>query len=97
MKIMRETLHTHTESFKLQMCKDRFENLLRIDSLKDVSSPMVAVAALSKSNTDSAQGSSVVTTSSSPRMADDGSSATHIFSSDGICDENAILKVMVSL
>lgn len=97
MKIMRATLHTHTEWFKLQMCKDRFESLLRIDSLKDVSSPMVAVTALSKSNTDSAQGSSVVTTSSSPRMADDGSSPTHVSSSDGVCDESAILKVMVSL
>lgn len=94
MKIMRATLHTHTELFKLQMCKDRFESLLRIDSLKDVSSPMVGVAALSKSNTDSAQGSSVVTTSSSPRMADDGSSPTQVSSSDGICDESAILKVM---
>ncbi|XP_039155687.1 LOW QUALITY PROTEIN: uncharacterized protein LOC104457271 [Eucalyptus grandis] len=94
MKIMRATLHTHTEWFKLQMCKDRFESLLRIDFLKDVSSPMVGVAALSKSNTDSAQGSSVVTTSSSPRMADDGSSPTQVSSSDGICDESAILKVM---
>ncbi|KAF8018613.1 hypothetical protein BT93_H3494 [Corymbia citriodora subsp. variegata] len=93
-KIMRATLHTHTEWFKLQMCKDRFESLLRIDSLKDVSSPMVAIAALSKPNTDSAQGSSVVTTSSSPRMADDGSSPTHGSSGDGICDESAIIKVM---
>ncbi|PKI50123.1 hypothetical protein CRG98_029447 [Punica granatum] len=94
MKIMRATLHTHNEWFKLQMCKDRFESLLRIDSLKDVSSPMLACA-LSKSNVDSCtHGSSVVTTSSSGRAAEDSSSPAQVSSTDAFYDESAILKVM---
>lgn len=97
MKIMRATLHTHNEWFKLQMCKDHFENLLKIDSLKDVTTPSLAAAAISKSNADScSNGSSQVTVSSSTRMVEDGSSLTQVSSRDVVCDENAILKVMVS-
>ncbi|KAI4326114.1 hypothetical protein MLD38_031458 [Melastoma candidum] len=93
MKIMRATLHSHNEWFKLQMCRDRFEGLLRIDFLKDVN--RAGVAAMSKSNADSCtHGSSVMTTSSSARMADDGSSPAQVSSSEGVCDESAILKVM---
>ncbi|ONH96538.1 hypothetical protein PRUPE_7G135500 [Prunus persica] len=95
MKIMRATLHTHNEWFKLQMCKDHFENLLKIDSLKDVTTPSLAAAAISKSNADScSNGSSQVTVSSSTRMVEDGSSLTQVSSRDVVCDENAILKVM---
>ena len=36
MKVMRAALQTHDEWFKLQMCKDRFESLLKIDTLKEV-------------------------------------------------------------
>lgn len=95
MKIMRATLHTHTEWFKLQMCKDRFESLLKIDSLKDVTRPMIASAMQSKLYADSCtHGSSTVTSPSSVKMADDGSSPTQVSSTD-VCDESAILKVMV--
>ncbi|KAJ6919567.1 hypothetical protein NC651_013498 [Populus alba x Populus x berolinensis] len=94
MKLMRATLHTHNEWFKLQMCKDRFESLLRIDSLKDVNSPLISACSMSKSNADSCtHGSSQVTISSSTRVSEDGSSATQESSRD-VCDENAILKVM---
>ena len=96
MKIMRATLYTHNEWFKLQMCKDPFEGLLRIGSLKDVSSPLLTDAA-TKSNADTCtHGSSQVTISSSSRMQEDGSSPTQVSSTEVICDENAILKVMVS-
>ena len=45
LKIMRATLYTHNEWFKLQMCKDRFEGLLRIDSLKEVINTFLVDAA----------------------------------------------------
>lgn len=94
MKIMRATLHTHNEWFKIQMCKDRFEGLLKIDSLKEMNTPLLSNA-VSKSNADtSTNGSSQVTVSSSGRMVDDGSSPTQMSSRDVVCDENAILKVM---
>ncbi|XAR57809.1 hypothetical protein NMG60_11026078 [Bertholletia excelsa] len=65
MKIVGATLHTHNEWFELQMCKDHFEGLLRIDSLKEVSGPLLIDAA-SKSQVDSStQGSSQVTICSS--------------------------------
>nr|KJB43665.1 hypothetical protein B456_007G211400 [Gossypium raimondii] len=94
-KIMRATLYTHTEWFKLQMCKDRFESLLRIDSLKENSTPVLTSLASSKSNTESCNlGSSQVTMSSTTRVSDDGGSPNQASSRDVICDENAILKVM---
>ncbi|KAF8405057.1 hypothetical protein HHK36_009954 [Tetracentron sinense] len=93
MKILRATVHTHNEWFGLQMCKDRFEGLLKIDSLKEISTSL-PIDAPSKSNADSCtQGSSQVTISSSSRMPD-GSSPTQVLSRDVVCDENAILKVM---
>lgn len=97
MKMMRAMLHTHNEWFKLQMCKDRFENLLRIDSLKEVNTPMLSACSMSKSNADSCtQASYQVTVSSTTRLSEDGGSPTQVSSRDVICDENAILKVMVS-
>lgn len=97
MKIIRATLHTHSEWFKLQMCKDQFEGLLWINSLKELGSPLLGDVA-SKSTVDSCtQGSSQVTIcSSNMRMQEDGSSPNQISSADIGCDENAILKVMVS-
>lgn len=79
------------------MCKDRFESHLKIDSLKEVNTPLLTVAAMSNSNADSsALGSSQVTISSSTKISEDGSSPTQVSSRDVVCDENAILKVMVS-
>lgn len=94
---MRTTLHTHNEWFKLQMCKDRFEGLLKIDLLKEVNSSLLADN-LSKSSGDiSNRSSSQGTATSSSRMPEDGSSPAQVSSTaDVASDETAILKVMVS-
>ncbi|GAB4848960.1 hypothetical protein Ancab_003774 [Ancistrocladus abbreviatus] len=92
MKIIRATLHTHNEWFKLQMCKDQFEMLLRIDSLKDAVSSFVNAVFKSAADT-CIQGSCQTTISSGTMMVEDGSSPTQVSSRD-VCDENAILKVM---
>lgn len=93
---MRATLYSHNEWFKLQMCKDRFEGLLKIDSLKEANTPFLAPVYTSKSYADSCtNGSSQVTVCSGTKMSEDGSSPTQESSRDVICDENAILKVMV--
>lgn len=95
MKIMRATLHTHNEWFKLQMCKDRFEGLLKIDLLKEVNSSLLTDT-FSKSSADvcnhtSSQG----TATSSSRMQEDGSSPAQVSSTGDVApDETAILKVM---
>ncbi|WVZ58711.1 hypothetical protein U9M48_008951 [Paspalum notatum var. saurae] len=93
MKIVRATVHTHTEWFKLQMCKDRFEHFLKIDSLKEIDT-LVGSRTMSKALTDECgNGSSQITTCSSGKAPDEGSSPQ--ISSEVACDENAILKVMV--
>ncbi|XP_047322860.1 uncharacterized protein LOC124926638 isoform X2 [Impatiens glandulifera] len=94
MKILQATLYTHSEWFKLQMCKDRFEGLLRIDSLKEVSSSLLTGGPVLKSNIETCEGSSQVTVSSSNRMQEDVSSPNQALSSESVCDESAILKVM---
>jgi len=92
MKIVRAAIHTHTEWFKLQMCKDQFEHFLKIDSLKEVDPP-VKSSSMSKGHTDECgNGSSQITTCSSGKVPDEGSSPQ--VSSEPACDENAILKVM---
>ncbi|EMS62477.1 hypothetical protein TRIUR3_27645 [Triticum urartu] len=91
MKIVRTTLHTHTEWFKLQMCKDRFDHFLKIDSLKEIDPPVSRT--MSKVLTDECgNGSSQITTCSSGKVLDEGSSPQE--SSEVVCDESAILKVM---
>lgn len=96
MKIMRATIHTHNEWFKFQMCKDRFEGLLKIDCLKEIDMPLFGDAASKTFADASTPGSSQITISSSSRMPEDGNSPTPVSSRDIICDETAILKVMVS-
>ncbi|CAL1408691.1 unnamed protein product [Linum trigynum] len=94
MRLMRAAMHTHNEWFKLQMCKDRFEGLMRIDSLKELETPLLSACSMLSSNADSStQGSSQVTTSSSARLPEDGTSPAQV-SSGEVCDESAILKVM---
>jgi hypothetical protein len=94
MKIVRTAIHTHTEWCKLHMCKDRFENFLKINCLKQVD-PSVASGCMSKAHTDECGNeSSQITTCSSGKVPDEGSSPQ--VSSEVACDENAILKVMVS-
>ncbi|XP_037462232.1 uncharacterized protein LOC119333445 [Triticum dicoccoides] len=91
MKIVRTTLHTHTEWFKLQMCKDRFDHFLKIDSLKEIDPPVSHT--MSKVLTDECgNGSSQITTCSSGKVLEEGSSPQE--SSEVVCDESAILKVM---
>ncbi|KZV45991.1 hypothetical protein F511_10681 [Dorcoceras hygrometricum] len=95
MKILRATLHSHNEWFKLQMCKDQFEGLLWIHSLKELGSPLLGDASCKSYSNSCTQGSSQVTISSgSTRTHEDGNSPNQISSTDIGCDENAILKVM---
>ncbi|PHU27360.1 hypothetical protein BC332_05692 [Capsicum chinense] len=92
MKIIKATLYTHSEWFKLQMCKDRFEGLLKIDALKEVGAKLIIDA--SRLDVDmSTDGSSQVTGSSNNRKQDDGS-PTQSSAREVGCDETAILKVM---
>ncbi|XP_020104728.1 uncharacterized protein LOC109721488 [Ananas comosus] len=93
MKIMRAALHTHTEWFKLQMCKDRFEQLLKIDFLKEVNSPMPRDIMHKSSVDECTNGSSQITTCSSGKMLDEGGSP-QVSWGETVCDETAILKVM---
>lgn len=93
MKVMRAALHTYDEWFKLQMCKDRFASLLKIDSLKEVDCPFLSDLVCRSDSEACGHASSQVTMSSSSRMAEDGSSLSQATSVD-ICDESAILKVM---
>ncbi|KAL6553142.1 hypothetical protein OROGR_006984 [Orobanche gracilis] len=95
MKIIRATLHAHSEWFKLQMCKDQFEGLLWINSLKELGSPLLGDGATKSAVDTYTQGSSPLTVSSGNMgIQEDGSSPSQISSSDFGCDENAILKVM---
>lgn len=99
MRIMRATLHTHTEWFKLQMCKDRFEQLLQIDHLKKVDQFHKRVGdSWSRSVVDDSanNGSSQITTCSSGKVPEEGTSPPVALTGEAACDESAILKVMVS-
>ncbi|KAF6150415.1 hypothetical protein GIB67_034114 [Kingdonia uniflora] len=58
MKLMGATLHTHNEWFRLQMCKDRFEGLLKIDSLKEIKTPLIIDDVFKKRTDNSTHGSS---------------------------------------
>ncbi|KAF6176303.1 hypothetical protein GIB67_029751, partial [Kingdonia uniflora] len=76
----------------LPLVKNRFEGLLKIDSLKEIKTPLI-IDDVSKKNTDnSTPRSSQMTTSSSNRMEEDGSSPTQVSSGDVICDDTAILS-----
>lgn len=78
------------------MCKDVFEGLLRIDSLKDISSTSLLADSASKAIADTcARDSSQVTVSSS-MTKEDSNSPAQVSSKDVLCEESAIIKVMVS-
>jgi len=100
MKIIKATLHTHTEWFKLQMCKDRFNNLLKIDSLKEVNTDLIgAIKSKSKKDSNTNLSSQVTTTSSSTMTSEDGGSSslmmmTQTLPREALWEESAILKVM---
>ncbi|XP_078165153.1 ran-binding protein in the microtubule-organising centre protein [Carex rostrata] len=97
MRIMRATLHTHTEWFKLQMCKDRFEQLLNIDHLKEVDQfPKRLTDSWSRSLVDDSanNSSSQITTCSSGKVPEEGTSPPVALTGEAACDESAILKVM---
>ncbi|MQL71471.1 hypothetical protein Taro_003792 [Colocasia esculenta] len=93
MKIMRETLHSHNEWFRLQMCKDHFEGLLKIDCLKDVNATLF-IDSTSRTVMDNCAHGPQFSVSSNNRLPEDGSSPASVSSGDVICNENAILKVM---
>ncbi|CAA0840943.1 Unknown protein [Striga hermonthica] len=95
MKIIRATLNSHSEWFKLQMCKDQFESLMWIHSLKEIGGPLLGDAAAKSCIDTGTQGSSPATVSSSNmRIQEDNSSPNQTTSSDIGCEESAILKVM---
>ncbi|KAH0868887.1 hypothetical protein HID58_075909 [Brassica napus] len=100
MKIIRATLHSHTEWFKLQMCKDRFSNLLKIDSLKEVNTDLIgAIKSRSNKENNANLSSQLTTTSSSTMTSEDGGSSslmmtTQTSSREALWEESAILKVM---
>lgn len=101
MKIIRATLHSHTEWFKLQMCKDRFSNLLKIDSLKEVNTDLIgAIKSRSTKENNTNLSSQLTTTSSSTMTSEDGGSSSLMMtaqtsSREALWEESAILKVMV--
>lgn len=93
MKIMRATIYTHAQWFKLQMCTDRFEKLLRINELKEMDPGMVKKLK-SEANPDLCSGAtSHVTGSSCNSMPSDGSNQPPE-ASGGLFNETAILQVM---
>ncbi|KAM0948876.1 putative CTLH/CRA to LisH motif domain-containing protein [Dioscorea sansibarensis] len=94
MKIMRATLHTHNEWFKLQMCKDRFEEFLKINILKELDAPLPSDSTSKTQADNETHGSSSQVTSSSSKITDYGSSPAQVASNENVFDENAILKVM---
>ncbi|KAI7724488.1 hypothetical protein M8C21_024507, partial [Ambrosia artemisiifolia] len=96
MKIIRATLHTHSEWFKLQMCKDHFEGLLKIDLLKQVDSSLLNdTLSKSLSNDVCSNTCSQGTATSSSKMNEDGNSPAQVSSTGEVApDEAAILKVM---
>ncbi|XP_057853259.2 uncharacterized protein LOC131063465 isoform X1 [Cryptomeria japonica] len=95
MKIIRATLYTHEEWFKLQMCTDRFEKLLRINELKEMERSM-HTNLNSEYNPDSFAGATAqVIGSSSTSRTSDGSNQPLDPSRDLAFNETAILQVMV--
>lgn len=71
------------------MWKDGFEGLLKIDSLKEISTSFLADAA-SKSNSDTCtQDSQVTESSESSAMQEDGSSPSQVSCGDIICNETS--------
>jgi len=95
MRVMQATIHTHNEWFKVQMCKDRFESFLKVDALKEIKSMLVANTVYGSNMDTHIHGFSQDTVSSSTRLPEDGASPIQV-SSQEVCDEGAILKVMVS-
>lgn len=93
MKLMRATLYTHAQWFKLQMCTDRFEKLLRISELKELDPTMVTTSK-SEPNPDLCSGAtSHVTGNSCNSNPSDGSNQPPE-ASGGLFNETAILQVM---
>lgn len=94
MKVMRATLYTHTEWFKLQMCKDRFEEFLKIDRLKEVNVHIRGDTSAEGHVDNSVRVFSQNTSSSSSKLPEDNSSPSQASSNESLYDENAIIKVM---
>ncbi|KAL0909604.1 hypothetical protein M5K25_020488 [Dendrobium thyrsiflorum] len=94
MKIMRATLHTHNEWFKLQMGKDRFEEFLKIDRLKEVNAHFKGDIMTEVHADISVRGFSQSTSSSSNKLSEDNNSPSQASSNESLYDENAIIKIM---
>ncbi|XP_020591283.1 uncharacterized protein LOC110032108 [Phalaenopsis equestris] len=94
MKLMRATLHTHNEWFKLQMGKDRFEEFLKIHRLKDVNAHSKSDIMAEAHADVSARIFSQTTSSSSNKLPEDNSSPSQESTNESLYDENSIIKVM---
>lgn len=93
MKIMRATLYTHAQWFKLQMCTDRFEKLLRISELKELDPGMVTTSK-SQPNPDICSGATSHVTGNSCNSNPSAGSNQPPEASGGLFNETAILHVM---
>ncbi|KAH9305144.1 hypothetical protein KI387_009548, partial [Taxus chinensis] len=94
MKIIRATLYTHAEWFKLQMCTDRFEKLLRINELKETENGMLTTSNTEHNiNSCSVPTSQIIGSSSSSRISDGGNRPLDA-SRELVFNETAILQVM---
>ena len=92
MNIMKVTLQSHSEWFKIQMCPDPFAKILKIDGLKNTESANLGLNVISESSTISSKhGSSKISS-----VTDDGDQHKSDSSRSGGFDDGAILTVMVS-
>lgn len=91
MKILKVTLHMHTEWFKMQMCADPFAEMLSINTIKDTES--ASLGSLCHSN---GPETSTVTSKLGPSNISDGNLPQQAESSreGAIFGDNAILTVM---
>jgi hypothetical protein len=91
MNIMKVTLQSHSDWFKLQMCDDPFAKILEIDALKDTESATHGPNISSESSgVSSKHGSSKISS-----VTEDGNQQKSD-SRSGVFDDSAILTVMVS-
>lgn len=91
MKMMKATLFTHTQWFKLQMCADRFADLLSINALKE---PDAAVAETSEPTMEDSK-TAAVSASCTSTSEMSGSQLPDVPRDGPLFDDGSILTLMV--
>ncbi|KAL3689657.1 hypothetical protein R1sor_015966 [Riccia sorocarpa] len=94
MKIIRNCLHMHTEWFKLQMCSDRFGELLSINAVKETNSVGSASTSGGSSIGLGSLNDQTAVNVSSTRMGEIGGSQQSESREGLLFDEMAILTIM---